>query len=196
MLTSARGTTCILLIMAHAATVGCAAMRAPIPSYGGERSVPGSGCNGLRWWKIETESVFPPASAPPETQHLARMEEAKAVLGLIAASAERYCLERGGVYPTSIAQLISYGNTLPREERCRLGERPSPDPWGKQYRYQVIGGIPQISSAGPDGRLGTSDDILLPQPGDTDGEILDGHAVCHVPRGTLQEAGAHLRQLL
>ena len=33
------------------------------------------------------------------------------------------------------------------------------DPWGTPYRYVVLGGLPIVSSAGPDGAFGTPEDL-------------------------------------
>lgn len=43
--------------------------------------------------------------------------------------------------------------------------RLNPDPWGREYVYEVRpeGGVPVLFSRGPDGRMGTTDDVM-PDP--------------------------------
>ena len=34
------------------------------------------------------------------------------------------------------------------------------DAWGNKFRYRIVNGMPVIESSGPDGKPGTSDDII------------------------------------
>ena len=52
----------------------------------------------LYWW-TDTESLVPPEGSSAAIEQYAREEEVKAVLGLIVASAERFCIESGEGYP-------------------------------------------------------------------------------------------------
>jgi len=43
-------------------------------------------------------------------------------------------------------------------------EWPTRDPWAQPYRLQCTAGEVTVSSAGPDRRFGTNDDIIVPRP--------------------------------
>lgn len=165
-------------LMASLATSGC--VGGPVPPRGGESgpSADGTMCGHLTWWIIETELLAPPESSSPEIVRFAREQEVKSLLGQIAVSAERFCIESGGLYPVSLDQLIAHGRRTSRLEACTLTDPIGPDPWGRHYRYEVVRDIPRISSAGPDRRFGTGDDLGLPSPGQPGAERIDARPLC------------------
>ena len=44
-------------------------------------------------------------------------------------------------------------------ENWRAVRRSGIDPWGNEYALEILDGRPEIWSAGPDGELGTADDV-------------------------------------
>lgn len=136
-------------------------------------------CGRLWWWIIDDEDVFPPAGASDAARSYANLHQARATLNLVAAGAERYCYANNGHYAEDIQDIISYSAGLPRGARCRVGEIIT-DPWGTPISYSLRQGEPIIASAGPDRTFGTRDDIMLPKPGDPQGEWLNGREVCQL----------------
>jgi hypothetical protein len=136
-------------------------------------------CGRLRWWVLSSSDVLAVPDSPPAVVEFAKREEARAVVGLIAASSERFCTTTGA-YPQSLEELIRFSESLPRRARCRFAERHVVDPWGRPYI--LVGGEshPRIGSAGPDGRDETPDDIGLPEPDNPEGEALSA-SVCVEP---------------
>lgn|SRR5574341_922292 len=168
-----------LTITATAFAVLGACQRAA-PASNGERAMnasqasqaPSQLCGRLRWWKMPTGDVFPRESAPVEPT------KTKARLSQIAAATESYCMEHQGRYPASLDELLAYSKTLPRTAFCRIDETMLRDQWGRVLAYTVQNGIPNLVSPGPDGKLGTMDDVTLPQEGDPQGELVDAAKVC------------------
>jgi len=80
----------------------------------------------------------------------------------LRAALDMYKLDTGS-YPTQ-EQGLQALTTDPGVEGWKgrylraKDNHPPPDPWGHQYRYQLVEGEPQIDSAGPDGKFGTEDD--------------------------------------
>ena len=77
----------------------------------------------------------------------------------LAVSLNLYRLERHG-WPKRLAELTA-------GERPYLAELPR-DPWGRSYGYLLEAGRPVVVCAGPDGVLGTADDMgtgRAPSPG-------------------------------
>ena len=82
----------------------------------------------------------------------------------LAIAAGRYKYHTG-VYPTTeegLAQLVSKKVKAPGWNGPYVAGRLKPDPWGNEYRYVCNGPgeIPTLYSAGPDGEIGSSDDIM------------------------------------
>jgi len=70
-------------------------------------------------------------------------------LRMIQAAAEQYMLAKGKV-PNSVSDLVGTDNFLKESPR---------DPWGNEYSLKGMGESCSVICAGPDGRLGTDDDI-------------------------------------
>ena len=82
----------------------------------------------------------------------------------LAIAAGRYKYHTG-VYPTTeegLAQLVSKKVKAPGWNGPYVAGRLKPDPWGNEYRYVCNGpdAMPTLYSAGPDGAIGTSDDVM------------------------------------
>lgn len=141
------------------------------------------GCGMQTRWLV-TSYIVPPAGSSPALFRDAEVQEARAVMALMASGAELYC-SHFGRYAESFDQVLRYSRTLDRLARCAVRTAPPPDPWGTKYRYRLVGGVPDLTSAGPDRRFGTPDDVGTPTSGSEDSEPVDVERICHVrPAGT------------
>jgi general secretion pathway protein G len=94
--------------------------------------------------------------ADPRSQSC-RISPVEAAQANIKLASEMYRLDCG-VYPTNIMGLITNpGVTNWRGPYLDLKGAPT-DPWGTPYSYCLVNGKPEINSAGPDRKFGTSDD--------------------------------------
>ena len=78
-----------------------------------------------------------------------------------------------GEFPATLDELVCAGNPtdLPVDERDTAGEPTGQDPWGKALVYEVVTEVHydpppiknvRVTSSGPDGVMGTGDDISYP----------------------------------
>lgn len=141
-------------------------------------------CGRLKIWRLP-DHFAPTEGASDSLEQRAQFMilRTKAVVSLIAAAAERWCVEQGrGRYPASLAALLAYSNRLSLKASCRVDASHYFDPWGRPIFYGLSGGVPVIVSAGPDGRFSTQDDITLPKPGDKDAVPIQARASCAIAR--------------
>lgn len=108
------------------------------------------GCVGLSVVGVVVAGVagalFVGRKAEQAQEVTARLDSQTVTQGL-----ELYRL-KSGRYPTTAEGL----EVLERE---RMIERLPLDPWGRPYLYKLEGDTPVVTSAGPDGQPGTTDDV-------------------------------------
>jgi type II secretory pathway pseudopilin PulG len=80
----------------------------------------------------------------------AQATEVKASLQVLASSLESYQIDHGR-YPDRLADLPDVAS----------GRMRSEDPWGNELRYRPSGAGYEVVCLGPDGELGTEDDVAL-----------------------------------
>jgi hypothetical protein len=94
-------------------------------------------------------------SGPPAALNPAPPIRAAFVVSLQATASEisQYEALNGGQPPQGdgVGVLFAAG----------LRSAPQEDPWGREVRYHGEGGSYRLESAGPDGRWGTPDDIVI-----------------------------------
>ncbi|MBI3085394.1 MAG: type II secretion system protein GspG [candidate division NC10 bacterium] len=103
-------------------------------------------------FRAEPLGIFPLSAARGASLDRVRSLRARADLAELSRDLERYAATTGDV-PTSPEALGPFG----RGRHLR-------DPWGHPYQLRPaapgVGGGVSLISAGPDGRIGTSDDIV------------------------------------
>jgi type II secretion system (T2SS) protein G len=110
---------------------------------------------GLR--SISSDWLDPQAFVNTINEH--KKKKTRAELEEIAAALEVFKAERGS-YVTSDKEHVLINHLSPRY----LSRVIRIDPWNRPYRYSGEGGRFTLSSAGPDGKEHTSDDILVLGP--------------------------------
>lgn len=104
-------------------------------------------------FRAEPLGLFPLSASRAASLDRVRALQAQADLAELARDVERY-VATAGEYPTSLEALGSLARSLR-------------DPWGHPYQIRradpragAVGGV-SVISGGPDGRIGTSDDIAV-----------------------------------
>ena len=90
----------------------------------------------------------------------ARIEATRSLIKNIEDACNLYNMKHGGKYPHQLSELQEGDDDNPP-----LLEGEINDPWGNAYVYETRpeGGNPILYSKGPDGRAGTTDDVLPTQ---------------------------------
>lgn len=123
-------------------------------------------CGQLRLWAMPIGQVDT-ATDRRSTDTLVT----QARLDFVGTGAEYYC-QREGKYPSHLHEIFSYANgVIPH--RCAIPPDDTLDAWHHGVRYELREGVPMITSAGPDGRFDTSDDISLPGANDSPVRFAD-----------------------
>jgi hypothetical protein len=106
----------------------------------------------IAWWVLKDrhEEEAPYAEAMLAGMDKAGMRRVENDFRNLHTALTRYSAEQGA-YPEKLGgALSSYMPRVPRR-----------DPWGTGYRYSLQGSDDyRLESAGPDGKFGTSDDLL------------------------------------
>jgi hypothetical protein len=98
---------------------------------------------------VEPLGLIPLSSGQVESLDRVRIARAQADLGELARDLERSVAATGG-YPASLEVLAARDPSLGRRLQ---------DPWGHPYQIRRTEAGASVISAGPDGRIGTSDDL-------------------------------------
>jgi hypothetical protein len=98
---------------------------------------------------VEPLGLIPLSSGRAESLDRVRIARAQADLGELARDLERYVAATGG-YPASLEVLAARDPSLGRRLQ---------DPWGHPYQIRRTEAGASVITAGPDGRIGTSDDL-------------------------------------
>lgn len=99
--------------------------------------------------RVEPLGLFPLSPGQAASLDRVRIARAQADLGELARDLEQYVAATGG-YPTSLDVLASRDQPLGRRLQ---------DPWGHPYQVRRTEAGASVFSAGPDGRVGTPDDL-------------------------------------
>ncbi|HSC70898.1 MAG TPA: DUF4388 domain-containing protein [Candidatus Methylomirabilis sp.] len=98
---------------------------------------------------VEPLGLIPLSSGRAASLDRVRIARAQADLGELVRDLERYVAATGG-YPVSLEVLATRDPSLGRRLQ---------DPWGHPYQFRRTQTGASVFSAGPDGRVGTSDDL-------------------------------------
>lgn len=135
---------------------------APVPGEAGA-APPTSATPG----GVATPPLLP--STPPGAGNIGRwraVSQARAQVNLLEQAVKMYHFSTND-YPKSVQELIEKPADAERARRWEgpylRGDKPPLDPWGNEYRYIAPGIVNpsafDVWSAGPDGQIGTADDI-------------------------------------
>jgi len=102
---------------------------------------------GLVLFRVEPLGLFPLSASRAASLDRVRALQAQADLVELAGDADWY-MATAGEYPASLEALGSVA-------------RPLQDPWGHPYQIRRTGSGVSLISGGPDGRIGTPDDIMV-----------------------------------
>jgi len=102
---------------------------------------------GLVLFRVEPLGLFPLSASRAASLDRVRALQAQADLVELAGDADWY-MATAGEYPASLEALGSVA-------------RPRQDPWGHPYQIRRTGSGVSLISGGPDGRIGTPDDIMV-----------------------------------
>lgn len=80
----------------------------------------------------------------------ARVRDATKGVQVVKSAVNMYRLDNPGACPS--ADVLVEGKYL-------RGPRDSVDPWGNEWSIECAGGGVQVASPGPDGAIGTADDV-------------------------------------
>jgi general secretion pathway protein G len=92
-----------------------------------------------------------------------KINAAKATMGLLSNSLKRYQIDVGnGNLPATLDALHEQPADLANPgDWIQMLDKPVPmDPWGKPYEYKPNGTSFELKSGGPDGQIGTQDDVV------------------------------------
>jgi hypothetical protein len=103
----------------------------------------------LLFLRVEPLGLYPLSGARAAFLDRVRIARAQADLDEITRDVDRY-LAATGAYPTSLDALASLDRSLGRRLQ---------DPWGHPYQIRWSETGASVISAGPDGRVGTPDDL-------------------------------------
>lgn len=93
----------------------------------------------------------------------AKVSTAKASLSTLANCVKEYQIEIGnGKFPQSLEALVSRPTDVEEGVWFPKLEKLPNDPWSNPFKYTIVGDSFLISSNGPDGVAGTSDDLSEP----------------------------------
>jgi len=101
-----------------------------------------------------------------ESLRQAQLAAAKATVATLDAAVDRFELDAGR-FPTTAEGLNALVQPPPGVRKWNgpyLRRAPLADPWGKPYSYSEARGVYRVTSAGPDGKPGTGDDIVASGP--------------------------------
>ncbi len=98
---------------------------------------------------VEPLGLIPLSSGRAESLDRVRIARAQADLAELARDLERYVAATGG-YPASLEVLAARDPSLGRRLQ---------DPWGHPYQIRRTEAGASVITSGPDGRIGTSDDL-------------------------------------
>ncbi len=101
----------------------------------------------LAAFRIEPLGLLPLSAARAKALDRVRSLRAQADLAELVREVEMFAA-RTGEYPSSL-------------EALRVGERPFRDPWNHPYQIRRTGPGVSVISSGPDGRMGTPDDLAV-----------------------------------
>jgi len=105
----------------------------------------------LVFFRAEPLGLFPLSPVRLASINRVRVAQTLADLAKLARDVDRYAAIVGE-YPTSLEDL-------------GVRERPIQDPWGHPYQIRRtgtgLGGAASVISSGPDGRIGTADDLVV-----------------------------------
>jgi hypothetical protein len=145
-----------------------------------------AGCAKVTVWHLGTivtpllDSTGLSPSALGSFERSERVQRTKARMNLIVFAAARYCLESNGHLPSSLMVLVRHRHALPPHSSCTVDSTDVIDGWGEPFRYSVVAGQVMPVSTGPDGKLGTKDDLTIPKVGSPGVEGFDASKVCGV----------------
>ena len=98
-----------------------------------------------------------PAPPEPDVDRQIEIGLAKTGCRLVVSEAEMFKREHGR-YPATLEEMAGSSDWIPSESPAG----PKKDPWGNPLLYRLVDGTPRATSMGPDGKLGTDDDIVHP----------------------------------
>lgn len=87
----------------------------------------------------------------------ANIQAARVSIGAIKGAVDRYEIDNG-IYPSALKNLMTKSNEN-NWNGPYLEDKGLKDPWGNDFGYAVQENGVTITSGGPDGQLGTADDI-------------------------------------
>jgi len=99
-----------------------------------------------------------------ERQRVAQMDQAKLAMSMIDQDLTLYRLHNGR-YPTTeegLDALVRAPGDAKNWKGPYCDEQKLMDPWQTKYTYESDGRSRKIMSPGPDGQLGTTDDVVYP----------------------------------
>ncbi len=99
--------------------------------------------------RVEPLGLFPLSPNRAASLDRVRIARVQADLGELTRDLERF-MAAAGAYPTTLDVLATWDPSVGRRLQ---------DPWGHPYQIRRTEGGASVVSAGPDGRIGTSDDL-------------------------------------
>jgi type II secretion system (T2SS) protein G len=131
-------------------------------------------CGKVGVWLLPEEMLAPPIDSEGAEDYV-REDMTAARLNLLARSLEAFCGTRSH-YPTDLRELADA--TSMDGEPCYFTEEILSDAWGRRMEYRLVMGMPRIVSAGPDGRMGSEDDLSTPNPTQAGAEATSKSRSC------------------
>lgn len=120
-------------------------------------------CGKLGVWVHGRDLLLPP-NKPEEWEGELDRSMTRAATNLLSLSVEAFSASHGR-YPVSFQEVREMDLPEHIGQQCRLTATEAEDAWGQEFSYHLTNdGQPVITSPGPDGTLGTEDDISAPHP--------------------------------
>lgn len=138
---------------------------------GGDEAVP---CGQLGVWMERGEMIIPPGDLDEANEFL-KNDMTEARLNLIARALEGFCTAQAR-YPVDLEELLEWARG--GDEACAFSADYLVDAWGREIQYQLISGLPRVTSAGRDGQELSSDDLRVPHPTTPDARVIPQSYQC------------------
>lgn len=137
-------------------------------------------CDSASLWRTSESDVVPMAGAPRSEWLALEVERTHARMNLALLAALSYCRTTGRPIPTQPSPIVKAGRAQPLRAHCAMRSEKEllEDAWGQPIIWKTESGHLTLTSAGPDGRLGTIDDIRSPPSSPDSSMMVDVATFC------------------